>query len=108
MRRYSIAGIVILLAIVLLSGGPAAFASVLGGFATGTWEMLKWLVSIAIKFPDELGVTDFIKTWMFFLIITALFAALGVYLTKRQSGKLLRICSFVVSAISLILTLCSI
>lgn len=108
MRKYSIAGIVILLVIVLLSGGPAKFATVLGSLATGTWELLKSLVSLAIKFPDELGVTDYIRAWAFFLIITLLFSTLGIYLTKRQSGKLLQICSFAVSAISLILTFCSI
>lgn len=108
MRKISIAGFAVLLAIVLLGSGVGAFGSVLNKIASGIWEMLRWLVSLAIKFPDELGITDFIRTWAFFLILTALFAALGVYLTKRQSGKLLQICSFVVSAISLILTLCSI
>ena len=108
MRKISFAGFAILLAIVLLGSGVRTFGSVLSNIASGVWEMLKWLVSLAIKFPGELGITDFIRTWAFFLILTALFAALGVYLTKRQSGKLLQICSYVVSAISLVLTLCSI
>ena len=108
MRKYSITGILILLVIVLFSGGLTTFGSVVGNITSGIWEMLKWLVSLAIKFPDELGITDFIRTWAFFLIITVLFSALSIYLSKRQSRKLLQICSFIVSAISLILTLCSI
>ncbi len=105
--RVSLPGIVIVLVLVLLVGGLAAFGATIKSFAVAIWEVIKWLVTLAIRFPEDLGITDFIKTWSLFLVIAVACSALGIVLTKRGKKKILGICSFVVSAISLILTFCA-
>lgn len=107
MHRSSGLGIIIILAIILLSGGIAAFGDAISKLALGTWEIIKWLISMAIQYPNEIGITDWINTRVLYLIITGLFGALGIYLTKKQSSKVLSVLSFVVSGLSLVLTLSS-
>lgn len=106
--KISLAGIIIVLLLVLFVGGFAAFGATIKSFAIGIWEVVKWLVALAIRFPEDLGITDFFKTWILFLAIAVICSALGIVLTKRGKKKILGICSFVVSAISLILTFCAI
>ena len=106
--KVSLTGILIILLIVLFTGGVVAFGSTIKSAAAAIWEVLKWLVSLAIQFPGELGITDYFKTWMLYLAVFVIFAAAGIYLTRKQKGKILQICSFIVSAISLILTFCAI
>ena len=62
MRKSSGLGIKIILAIILFTGGFAAFGDVISKLAEGAWEIIKWLISLAIQFPGELGITDWIST----------------------------------------------
>ncbi len=105
MRRGSGIGIIILLVIVLFTSGFSAFGDTISGIGAGIGEIIKGIISIAIRFPAELGITDYINTKVFYLIITGIFAALGIFLTAKVKSKILSICSYIVSGISLLLTL---
>lgn len=106
--RISPIRIVIVLVLVLSVGGFAAFGARIKSFAVAIWEVVKWLVTLAIRFPEDLGITDFIKTWVLFLAVAIICFALGIVLTKQWKKIILGICSFIVSAISLILTFCAV
>ncbi len=106
--RASLFGIVIVLLLVLLVGGFAAFDATIKSVTVAIWEVVKGVVALAVRFPNELGITDYIKTWVLFLVIAFTCSALGIVLTKRFNKKIFGICSFVVSAISLILTFCAV
>ena len=98
-------GLLILFIILLITGGFTAFWSTIKSIGTGIWEICKWLISLAIIFPSELGIADRVNTWIVYLIITVLAAGLGISLTIKTKRKLFAVCGSVIGAISLLLTL---
>ena len=98
-------GIIILLAIVLITGGITTFRSTIKTIGTGFWEIVKWIISLAVQFPSELGITDRFNTWVIYLIITVLAAGLGIGLTIKTKKSIFAVCGSVVGVFSLVLTL---
>ena len=100
-------GVIILLTIVLIAGGFTAFWSAIKNMGAGLLEIIKWIISLALVFPSELGVTDRVNTWIVYLIIIVLAASLGIGLTIKTKKIIFAVCGSIISAISLLLTLSS-
>ena len=62
----------------------------------------KMLFSVLIDNADLLGLTDFIKTYVIYIIACIAFAFLGIRLYKKQKQKVYSIISFIISIISFI------
>lgn len=71
----------------------------------GVWAVIYMLIKIALKYPSELGLIDLAYTWVIYFIIFISTGALGVYLSKNTKSKIFSIISFVVSTVSLIVTI---
>lgn len=103
--KVNIKGVIVLLLILLLTKGSSAFFGAITTMLDSVWQVIKMLILIAIQFPNELGITDWINARVFFLVLTVLFGAVGICLTTKQERRLLGIIVDIVAAVSLILTL---
>ena len=100
----TLAGVLIVLFIILVTRGFGTFAETTATVLSGMWQIIKMLVSVAIQFPNELGITDWISARLFFLALTVLLGTIGITLTKKQEKKLLGIIVDAVAVVSLFLT----
>ena len=103
--RVTLTGVVLILIIILVTKGFGAFAGVMTTILDGVWQFIKTLASIAVRFPSELGITDWISARVFFLILTVLLGTVGIFLTAKQERKLLGIITDTIAVVSLLLTL---
>ncbi len=69
MRKTTGLGIIVLLLIVLISGGFSAVGNAISSIGLGLWEIIKGIIPIVIQFPSELGITDYINTKVFLSLI---------------------------------------
>lgn len=107
MKKRVLDLIVVILIILFVSGIENAFNFV-KTLLNGTADVFAFILKMAIQFPDMLGVTDYIHTWLFYLLITICFGILGISLSKKQSRKIFSIVSFTVTIVSFILTIITI
>ena len=106
--KSSESGIIILLLIVLITGGVGAFWNTVSGLLKGLWAWVWILVNMAIAFPSELGIIDAAYTWGIYLIISIVFCALGIFLSRKQRSTLFAVISYIVSVVSLALTIAAV
>lgn len=98
-------GLLLVFACVVAFGGIAAGWDTIKQFVVSAFEMVKGLLVWAIKFPDELGITDWLWTWGIYACVAVVAAVLAGYaFTREEKKKLLGGISTVVGVISLLLT----
>ena len=100
----TLAGVLIVLFIILVTRGFGTFAEMIATVLSSMWQIIKMLVSVAIQFPNELGITDWISARLFFLTLTVLLGTIGITLTKKKEKKLLGIIVDAVAVVSIFLT----
>lgn len=94
-------GIILILLCALLTGGFAAVWNLLKTVADAFVEVGELLLTMAIEFPDELGVTDYLWTKGVFVGISILaYAAAGYVFTRKEKKRLLGIIGTAVGLVS--------
>ena len=87
------------------SGGPSSGWTFIKQIGNAVAEFVKAMVALAIQFPDELGITDWLWTkGIYGAIAVAAVLLTGYAFTRKEKKKLLGIIGSVVSLISTILT----
>lgn len=89
----------------LFTSGYEVAISNIKSLLSGIGQILCFMVEIALRFPDELGLLDAAYTWILYLILCVLFCCLGIHMSKREKGKLFTIISFVISTLSLFISI---
>lgn len=88
----------------ITSGYEVAISNI-KSLLSGIWQILRFMAEMALRFPDELGLLDAAYTWILYLILCVLFCCLGIHMSKREKGKLFTITSFVISTLSLFISI---
>ena len=104
-KGMSVVGVIGILVCVLFTNGWAAFWNFFKQILLATFAILKWLMMIALRFPDSLGITDWLWTRGIFGTIAIIFGGYSAFIfTRKEKKKLLGIISTIVSVISALLT----
>lgn len=98
-------GLLLILACVVYSKGLSAGLDVIEKIGTAVIEVFKVIAALAIQFPGELGITDWLWTrGIYGIVAVAAVLLTGYAFTRKEKNKLLGIIGSVVSLISTILT----
>ena len=83
------------------SGGLSAGWNFIKQLVCVVFETCKFMFALAIKFPDEFGITDWLWTRGTYLVVAIAAALLSGYtFTRKEKRKILGIISSIVSLIS--------
>lgn len=98
-------GFLFILACVVCSGGCRAGVDFIKTIVSAVDEFGKFLFSLALQFPDELGITDWLWTRGIYTVIAIAATLLtGYAFTRKEQKKLVGIIGSVVGLVSMILT----
>ena len=104
-KKGSLIGLLIILGCIVYSSGLSAGWNFVKKIVFALGEVGKFFATMAIRFHDILGITDWLWTNGVYIIIIVAGAVAGYSFTRKEKKKLLGVISSVVAVVSLLLSL---